>query len=138
MNLTVLRHKSEPDRLLGELMIDGEHFCYTLEPPIKTDGSKPRAINDGTYDLINAFSPKHGHDVPHVEDVPDFEDVEIHPGNSPQDTLACLLVGEAIEHDFLVRSRAAFSALMQRLVPVWQSGEKVMIEYKTVLQGDSN
>lgn len=137
MQLTVLRKWPEPDRLLGELLIDGQHQAWTLEPPIRTD--KPCAIPDGTYSLINAFSPKHGHDVPHVENVPGFEEIEIHPGNVPEDTIGCLLVGTAFEMGpdnlrMVVNSRTAFSALMQILVPVWQRGEAVQITYQTELE----
>lgn len=135
MELTVKRQWPEVDRLRGELLIGGQHQAFTLEPPIKPDDTKPRAIPNGTYKLTNRFSPKHGHDVPHVEDVPGFEEIEIHPGNYPGDTEGCLLVGTAFEPDntgrmMVVQSRPAFSALMQTLVPVWQRGEGVTIVYE--------
>jgi hypothetical protein len=40
------------------MLLDGAHECWTLEPPMKTDGSKPRAIDAGTYaglGLLNAL-----------------------------------------------------------------------------------
>ena len=54
-------------------------------------------------------------DVPHVLNVPGFDEIEIHPGNFPGDTEGCLLVGFTRLPDMIESSRAAFADLMARL-----------------------
>lgn len=78
----------------GRLAIDGAPQCFTLEPPEKLDGSKPRAIPCGTFPLTIRWSFHFKRHVPHIEKVSGFEAVEQHIGNSPDDTEACTLVGQ--------------------------------------------
>lgn len=33
MNITIKRHQKSPDFIVGQLLIDGEHICHTLENP---------------------------------------------------------------------------------------------------------
>jgi hypothetical protein len=104
----------------GQLLLDGEHFCFTLEPPIKTDGSKPRAIPTGTYPLTIRWSDEFGKHVPHVENVPGFTAIEQHIGNYPRDTKACTLVGEVRGPlpDFIGHSLTAWTRLMSKYMEV--------------------
>ncbi len=130
MNLKVERQIFSPYSTIGELFIDGVHQAYTLEPVSTEEDIKPRAIPEGIYTLTNRFSPKHDMTVPHVENVPGFDEVEIHPGNFPKDTLACLLVGETRSTDFVGGSKMAFHDLMAvKLVPAWERGEAITITY---------
>lgn len=99
----------------GELWVDGQFFCYTLEPPIKTDGSKPRAIDPSTYQVVLAPSRHFGTVVPHVQDVPDFEGIEIHWGNSAKDTDGCLLVGKSRADNWVGFSKEAWGELMVKM-----------------------
>ena len=100
----------------GQLYLDDAHECYTLEPPWKTDGSKPRAIPNGTYPLTVRWSVEHNRHLPHVENVPGFVAIEQHIGNFPKDTLACTLVGKVRgpQADFIGQSLVAFTQLMAK------------------------
>ena len=131
MKLEVRRQELTELSTRGELLIDGVHECWTLEPVSRSDEVKPRAIPEGTYTVTRRFSPKHNRDVPHVEDVPGFEEIEIHPGNFPQDTVGCTLVGQTkgSQPDFIGSSKAAFNALWEKLVPVWERGEQMSVIY---------
>ena len=132
MNLRVERQIFSPYSTIGELLIDGVHECFTLEPVwVGSSDIKPRAIPEGTYNLTNRFSPKHNRSVPHVEDVSGFEEIEIHVGNFPSDTEGCLLVGQSkgSPPDFIGGSSLAFAALWEKLVPVWDRGEEIDITY---------
>jgi hypothetical protein len=53
--------------------------------------------------------------TPHILEVPNFEDIEVHPGNYARDTLACTLVGQTMQPDFIGNSDLAFEALMAKL-----------------------
>lgn len=59
------------------------------------------------YRLIWRWSPKHKCHLPGLEVVPMFRDVEIHAGNKPADTDACLLPGLLRGPDSVFESRAA-------------------------------
>jgi hypothetical protein len=111
MNFLVRRRWIDPRSVTGELLLDGKLECYTLEPPKKTDGSKPRAIPAGTYPLTVRFSDKFHRLMPHVENVPGFDAIEIHWGNFPKDTEGCTLVGSIHENDFVGHSVAEFAKL---------------------------
>lgn len=104
----------------GELLLNGQHFSYTLEPPVKTDGTKPRAIDPGTYALTIRWSDEFQRHVPHVENVPGFTAVEQHVGNYPRDTKGCTLVGylRGPIPDFIGQSLKAFTDLMARYLAV--------------------
>jgi Steigviridae/Suoliviridae L,D-carboxypeptidase/transpeptidase len=110
----------------GELWHDSEFECYTLEPPYKTDDSKPRAIPVGTYDLDIRLSPHFGRLMPHVENVPGFTDIMIHYGNYPQDTEGCTIVGAIRGSDFVGHSRDEFNALFLRIQDALAAGPQTI------------
>lgn len=120
MHLLVRRDVFTENSTTGQLYLDPtdqQRFAYTLEPAWKTDGSKPRAIPPGTFPLTIRWSEKFQRDMPHVEDVPGFDAVEIHWGNFPKDTDACTLVGETRGTDWVGEgnSRDTFKELFQKL-----------------------
>lgn len=55
--------------------------------------------------------------MPHVENVPNFDGILIHWGNSQKDTEGCILVGETLgpNPDWIGSSRAAFTNLFIKL-----------------------
>lgn len=116
MNLNVKRHTKTEHSTIGTLTIEGRSFqCYTLEPVTRTDDVKPRAIPAGRYPLVLSWSPKHGRVIPHVENVPGFEEIEIHIGNYPKDTEGCTLVGTGWSEDMVGGSHGAFDKLFNLL-----------------------
>jgi hypothetical protein len=128
MKIEVIRKWYYPDCTMGELYIDEIHECYTLEPPTMPAPVKPRAIPEGTYPLTIRYSPRHGRNVPHVENVPDFQDIEIHPGNYPHDTEGCLLVGEDKDISAVYGSGDAFNILYGK-IKIASVGSKLKIVY---------
>jgi hypothetical protein len=82
---------------IGKLYVDGVYFCDTLENPVRPDGVKipnETAIPYGTYKVIVNFSPKFKRLLPRLLNVPMFDGILIHRGNSVKDTSGCILVGE--------------------------------------------
>lgn len=107
MKLTVKRRYKGPQYTIGTLYIDGMPLCDTLEDTDRwlkqfdpLNDIKARkvygktAIPSGNYRVIVNRSPKFGRDLPRLLDVPGFEGVLIHAGNTPADTLGCILPGE--------------------------------------------
>lgn len=123
---------------IGKLFIDGNYICDTLEDvdrglssnmsedeikKIKIYGET--AIPAGTYKVImNVVSEKFKNRVwakpykgklPRLVDVPGYEGVLIHVGNTAKDTLGCILVGENKVKGQVISSTNAFNKLMNIL-----------------------
>jgi hypothetical protein len=129
MNLRLIRRIFSEVSTIGELFIDDVHQCYTLEPAVKTDGSTPHAIPEGAYAVTIRESPRFGREMPHVENVPDFEGILIHWGNYPHDTEGCILVGENVDKnpDIIDTSKVAFAKLYPRLEGAESEGILIQI-----------
>lgn len=99
MELALNRRYLGPDYTIGRLSIDGAPLCDTLEDTVR-DLSRTKkipgrtAIPAGRYRVIVNRSPKFGRDLPRLLDVPHFEGILIHRGNTPADTAGCILPGE--------------------------------------------
>lgn len=116
MRLTLNRHPSGRSCTIGDLLVDGEFFCHTLEDvvrPKKIPGET--AIPTGTYGLEITWSPRFKRDLPLLLRVPGFEGVRIHAGNTAADTEGCLLVGTWSGGEEIRNSRAALERLLDTL-----------------------
>jgi hypothetical protein len=60
--------------------------------------------------------------------VPGFLGVRIHPGNTPEDTEGCILVGKKRNENRIVESVAAFDPLLERIDRALSLNEPVTIE----------
>src|ERR1700693_4982561 len=93
MIIKVERKVFNENDTIGILYVDGFHFCYTLENVIrKVKVEDKTAIPAGTYKVELRFSPHFQKVLPHILNVPDFEDILLHPGNTEIDTHGCILV----------------------------------------------
>lgn len=52
------------------------------------------AIPTGNYKIIVNLSPKFKRNLPRLIDVPGFDGILIHRGNTDKDTSGCILIGE--------------------------------------------
>lgn len=101
MKVLVERFLFEKDCTVGRLYIDGVMKCFTMEDEMRAVKVKGEtAIPYGTYELgmrySPKFSPKFSHEMLWVKNVPNFEYVLIHWGNTDDDTDGCLLLGDKI------------------------------------------
>jgi hypothetical protein len=118
MRLELKRTDFTDKSTIGELSIDGEFFCYTLEDVVREEKIfGETAIPAGTYKIEITFSPHFQRDLPHLIDVPNYEGVRIHPGNKAADTEGCILVGSTKSTDFIGNSRVTFELLYEKLKP---------------------
>ena len=107
-----------PTGTVGSLFIDGQFQCYTLEDTVRPRNVKvfgQTAIPEGTYTVTLDHSPKFKRIMPHVNNVPNFEGIRIHWGNTTRDTYGCILVGEDVRNERTRDSRKAFNALFAKL-----------------------
>lgn len=95
MNLFLQRIAQTPEYTIGRLYINDNFFCHTLEDVVREEKIAGKtAIPAGTYQVIVNRSSKFKRDLPLLLDVPDFEGIRIHRGNTAKDTSGCILVGE--------------------------------------------
>ena len=139
MLLTLQRTLREERYTMGTLAIDGEPFCDTLEPTdrhLKADTMTPdlkvygqTAIPTGVYIIDLSYSPRFRRTLPLLRDVPCFEGIRIHAGNTVSDTAGCILVGLKHEPGWLVQSRETLHRLFERIAGR-RAGEPLAIEIK--------
>lgn len=116
MQITVKRLHKTDTSTIGELLIDGLFECYTLEDierPVKIKAET--AIPKGTYKVIINQSNRFKRLMPLLLNVPNFEGVRIHAGNTNHDTEGCILVGRTRSKDFIGQSRKAYEKLFKKM-----------------------
>lgn len=106
MELKLHRKYIKKDYCIGNLYIDGQFFCNTLEDQNrdlnkngKFDGLEKKVAGEtcipfGRYEVVVSMSPKFKRELPLLLNVPEFEGIRIHRGNTIKDTAGCILVGE--------------------------------------------
>lgn len=150
MEIVVKRLYPKRDYTIGKLFVEGEYFCDTLEDKVR-DLNKDGDLNDaneqkvygktaipyGRYEVTLKFqSPKYsqrasyiwcGGYLPRLLNVPHFEGILIHGGNSAEDSCGCLLVGENKVKGRLVNSMATLKRLYAILKSTDAKGEQIWI-----------
>lgn len=130
MELKLIRRTKTDKSTIGDLFINGEWYCYTLEDAERPNGEKvygDTAIPLGTYIVTVDFSPHFNRLLPHVLNVPNFEGIRIHPGNTDKDTEGCILVGSTKEIDFIGNSRETFEPLFAKIQEAVNQKEQVLL-----------
>ena len=126
MNLQLERLWYTKDSTGGKLYLDGVFFCYTLEDFVRPVGEKiagKTAIPSGEYEVVVDFSNRFQKQMPHILNVPNFEGIRIHSGNTSTDTEGCILLGKTRTKDFVGNSREAFQEFMPLLENGLRKGE---------------
>ena len=151
MKLKVLRFSSQEDSTSGLLFLEGkkglEFLCYTLEDErrvLKVKGET--RVPSGTYKLElrteggfhEKYKKKYGgfhKGMLHVTNVPNFEYILIHTGNTDEHTAGCLLVGDSQENNaiikdgFIGKSVNAYKRIYPNISRAIERNEEVTIEY---------
>lgn len=135
MKTLVLQRKWATDKsTIGELSLGSKRLCFILEDvvrPVKIKGKT--AIPAGKYKVIVTPSNRFKRELPLLLNVPNYEGVRIHPGNSAEDTEGCLLPGLERSTDRVLASRVAFDHLFSTLRVLLKQGE-VWLEIREVTQ----
>ena len=134
MEIELQREKSQADFTHGQILIDGKPECFVVEDVVR-DGPKvfgKTAIPAGRYRVIITHSPRFRRPLPLLLEVPGFEGVRIHAGNTAKDTEGCLLPGIAKTAKGVANSRLAFSRLFKKIEAALKAGEEVWITIKDV------
>ena len=112
MELKILRKEFTEKSTIGDFFVNNTFFSYVLEDMIREPGVKvpgKTAIPEGRYQVIIDQSNRFKRAMPHVLNVPGFEGIRIHAGNTDRDTEGCPLLGYTKDKDFVGNSRLAFN-----------------------------
>ena len=153
MELILKRIALRSEYTIGKLYVDGEYACDTIEDTVRDldkDGKFANgevkiqgktAIPYGRYEItMKVKSPKYSNFskyswankydgyLPRLLNVPHFDGVLIHVGNSALDSEACVLVGENKVVGKVINSVNTFRRLMDDyLVPAKKRNENIVI-----------
>lgn len=156
MKIEVKRIALKDKYTIGHMYIDGKFVCDTLEDKVrdlnkngKFDNGEVKIPNEtaipyGTYNItMNIQSLKYSNYakypyvkkynafMPRLQNVPSFEGVLIHAGNTADHTSGCILVGENKIKGQVINSQKIWTNLMDKCFwPAKLRGEKITIEMK--------
>jgi hypothetical protein len=122
--MLITRRTYTRNSTIGDLYIDGQYFCHTLEDTIldvKIAGVT--AIPYGRYEVIINFSNRFQRPMPLLLNVPGFLGIRIHSGNTDEDTEGCILVGFTEAENFIGNSKSAFSQLFSKIQTALKQGK---------------
>ena len=140
MKLRLERKYFRDTYTIGNLYIDGKYFCDTLEDKDrdvhkngKFDDGETKVYGEtcipfGTYKIVVNMSPKFKRELPRLLDVPLFEGVLIHRGNTAKDSAGCILVGENKAAGKVLNSTPYEKRLVKMMKEAIARGEEITIE----------
>lgn len=143
LKILVERIAKQEAYTIGKLYIEGHYFCDTVEDKVRDlqdlnhDGDfddrgegkvyGQTAIPAGTYPLTLSMSNRFKRLLPELHNVPGFEGVRIHSGNTAEDSHGCLIVGINDKKGRVSRSRNYETALVAKLKEYSDDGFKIQI-----------
>lgn len=142
MELSLIAVSKTAKSTISRLLIDLQFECFILEDvdrflkqsmPLEEIAAKKvhgkTAIPEGRYEVIITMSNRFKRRLPLLVNVPGFEGIRIHPGNTAADTEGCLLPGTGRGLDTVTSSRTAFDGLFRKIDEALKT-EKVFITIK--------
>lgn len=141
MELTLDRYYKTNDFTVGRMSIDGVFECYTLEDEHReVKVMHETRIPSGRYEIkLRTFGGHHERykkfayhkGMLWLQDVPKFQHILIHIGNTDKDTSGCILVGRSVDlkKGFLSSSTIAYEAMYKKVLKGLEQG-KVFITVK--------
>jgi len=141
MEIVVTRNIRTAKSTIGCLTIMGNAFkCFTLEDTDRGLNQKmslvevqqakvfgKTAIPSGRYQVTINESQRFNRPMPLILNVPDYEGIRIHSGNTAADTDGCLLLGMDKGVDVVANSREAFTQFFMILAQALSNKETVYL-----------
>lgn len=140
MKLRLERKHFKDTYTIGNLYVDGTFFSNTLEDKNrdvnkngKFDNGEAKVYGEtcipfGTYKVTVNMSPKFKRELPRLLDVPSFEGILIHRGNTAEDSAGCILVGENKAVGKVLNSTPYEERLVRMMKGAIARGEEITIE----------
>ena len=119
INLLIIRDTHSEISTIGELFLNGERMCDTLELPYRDNQRSVSCIPTGEYKVRLRYPRESAtRDYLHllVQDVKDRSYILFHRGNSAKDTRGCILVGLGSQQDIVQNSTLALDLLLKEII----------------------
>ena len=133
INLLLIRDTFSEKSTIGELFLNGERMCDTLENPWQDNQRNISCIPEGEYP-VRLRLPRESatRDYLHllVEDVENRSYILFHRGNSAKDTSGCILVGLGSQQDFVSNSVLAMDLLIKEILNLGGENINLIIKNK--------
>jgi hypothetical protein len=133
INLLILRDTFSDESTIGELFVNGERFCDTLELPYRDNQRSISCIPVGEYKVrLRVARESATRDYLHllVKDVKDRSHILFHRGNTAKDTRGCILVGQGSQQDIVHNSTLAMDLLMKEIINLGGENINLIIKNK--------
>lgn len=133
INLLILRETFTDNSTIGELFLNGEKMCDTLELPYRDNQRSVSCIPTGQYKVRLRYPRESAtRDYLHllVQDVKDRSYILFHRGNSAKDTRGCILVGLGSQQDFVSNSTLALELLLKEIINLGAKNINLIIKNK--------
>ena len=114
---------------IGKCTVDGEYISDSIEDKVRVLISKEdkvygeTAIPAGEYDADIYFSKKFGYKVIRLFDVPFFEGIYVHKGNTAKDSHGCIIVGKNDKKGWVSNPTIA----MNKLIEAVEDADKIIV-----------
>lgn len=152
MKLKLIRKWKKETYTIGQLYVDDVFFSNTIEDKDRglsssmslTDIKKVKkpgitAIPTGTYSItLDVQSPKYAKSktmmefckayMPRLKNVPGYDGVLVHPGNSAKDTEGCIIPGKNDKVGWVSNSTTYFKNLYNKMKEARNRKEEITIE----------
>lgn len=138
MLLTLQRKIFNETSCEGNLLIDGEWFCHTIEDKVRAKPNEWKkelkvhgktAIPYGKYPVLVTWSNRFNRLLTGIFNVPDFEGIRLHNGTSDKSSEGCIILSyknDAANHK-LINDKGAMNDLCKKISAA-QKTQKVYIE----------
>ena len=133
INLLILRETFTDNSTIGELFLNGEKICDTLELPYRDNQRSISCIPTGQYKVRLRYPRESAtRDYLHllVQDVKDRSYILFHRGNSAKDTRGCILVGLGTQQDLVSNSTLALELLLKEIINLGAKNINLIIKNK--------
>ena len=129
----MIRDTFSKESTIGELFLNGERMCDTLENPYINNEKNISCIPEGVYKVrLRLARESATRDYLHllIQDVPNRKWILVHRGNTAKDTSGCILVGLGSKQDFVGNSILAMDLLMKEVINLGGTKINLIIKNK--------
>jgi hypothetical protein len=133
INLLLIRDTFSKESTIGELFINGERICDTLENPWQDNQRNISCIPEGVYPVrLRLPRESASRDYLHllVQEVPNRDWILFHRGNTAKDTSGCILVGLGSQQDVVNNSVLAMDLLIKEIINLGGENINLIIKNK--------
>lgn len=141
MELLLCRVRRYHTHTIGQLYVDGVYFCFVLEDVVREVAGQAvekwkiqneTAIPQGNYRVTLETSGRFGPDTPTINQVPGFQYIRMHSGNTDKDTDGCLILGYKLSDTSIIAVGSTKPAVADLKAKIKAAKGEVRITIKNI------